>query len=130
LGWRYPDRLLAQQHAASRRPHFSHHESADPVPPQGTLDRFLLRTEQTGWAVLYVTKAFSLRVGEEAARHALQPRRPTAFPGGLLPLLFGKAAVQHAPADPERPADVVDGVRLIVVQDERLGPLLVVELWA
>src|SRR5208337_1021467 len=53
LGWRYPDRLLAQQHAASRRPHFSHHESADPVPPQGTLDRFLLRTEQTGWAVLY-----------------------------------------------------------------------------
>ena len=25
----------------------------DPVPPQGTLDRFLLRTEQTGWAVLY-----------------------------------------------------------------------------
>src|SRR5208337_2198079 len=23
-------------------------------PPQGTLDRFLLRTEQTGWAVLYL----------------------------------------------------------------------------
>ena len=33
---------------------FSHHASKDPVPPRGTLDRFLLRTEQTGWAVLYV----------------------------------------------------------------------------
>ena len=33
---------------------FSHHASKDPVPPRGTLDRFLLRTEQTGWAVLYL----------------------------------------------------------------------------
>jgi hypothetical protein len=29
------------------------HETEDPVLPRGTLDRFLLRTEQTGWAVLY-----------------------------------------------------------------------------
>ena len=35
---------------------FSHHASKDPVPPWGTLDRFLLRTEQTGWAVLYSKK--------------------------------------------------------------------------
>src|SRR5271165_1928689 len=42
------------------RPHFNHHESEDPVPPQGTLDRFLLRTEQTGWAVLYINSSISL----------------------------------------------------------------------
>src|SRR5271157_5337958 len=32
---------------------FSYHASKDPVPPRGTLDRFLLRTEQTGWPVAY-----------------------------------------------------------------------------
>ncbi len=30
------------------------HETEEPVPLQGTLDRFLLRPEQTGWAKLYV----------------------------------------------------------------------------
>ena len=29
------------------------HETEEPVPLQGTLDRFLLRPEQTGWAKLY-----------------------------------------------------------------------------
>ena len=47
------DTFLDRQDAASRRPHFSHHASEDPVPPRGTLDRFLLRTEQTGWSVVY-----------------------------------------------------------------------------
>ena len=47
---------LDRQDAASRRPHFSHHASKDPVPPRGTLDRFLLRTEQTGWPVAYCTE--------------------------------------------------------------------------
>src|SRR4051794_29568660 len=50
------------------------------------------------------------------------------FPVRLLPLLCGEVTVERAPADPERPADVVDGVRLVIVQGERLGPLLVVEL--
>src|SRR5271165_1807527 len=45
------------------RPHFNHHESEDPVPPRGTLDRFLLRTEQTGWAVAYVA---GVRIGGHA----------------------------------------------------------------
>jgi len=29
------------------------HETEEPVPLQGTLGRFLLRPEQTGWAILY-----------------------------------------------------------------------------
>ena len=33
-------------------PAFRHHEREDPVPPRGTLDRFLLH-EQTGWSVAY-----------------------------------------------------------------------------
>ena len=37
-------------------------------------------------------------------------------------------AVEPAPAHPDRPADVVDGVRLGMVQREGLGPLLLVEL--
>ena len=32
---------------------FQHQNSEEPVPPRGTLDRILLRTEQTGWAVVY-----------------------------------------------------------------------------
>src|SRR5271157_3538085 len=34
-------------------PEFSHRETEEPVPPQGTLERLLLRTEQTGWSVVY-----------------------------------------------------------------------------
>src|SRR5208337_3421117 len=34
-------------------PEFSHRETKEPVPPQGTLERLLLRTEQTGWSVVY-----------------------------------------------------------------------------
>src|SRR5208337_4988301 len=30
-----------------------HRETKEPVPPQGTLERLLLRTEQTGWSVVY-----------------------------------------------------------------------------
>src|SRR3954453_633199 len=37
---------------ASRRPQFNHQDT-EPVPLRGTLDRILLRPEQTGWAVLY-----------------------------------------------------------------------------
>src|SRR5271157_3413531 len=37
-------------------PEFSHRETQEPVPPQGTLDRLLLRTEQTGWSVVYVRR--------------------------------------------------------------------------
>ena len=29
------------------------HETEEPVPLQGTLDRLVLRPEQTGWAILY-----------------------------------------------------------------------------
>ena len=32
----------------------------EPVPPRGTLDRILLRTEQTGWAVVYTDGAVTL----------------------------------------------------------------------
>src|SRR3954451_16484741 len=37
---------------AYRRPQFNHQDT-EPVPLRGTLDRVLLRPEQTGWAVLY-----------------------------------------------------------------------------
>jgi hypothetical protein len=47
---------------------------------------------------------------------------------GLSLPLFGETAVQRAPADPERPAAVIDRVRLVAVKDERLGPPLGIEL--
>ena len=34
-------------------PEFSHRETEEPVPTRGTLERLLLRTEQTGWSVVY-----------------------------------------------------------------------------
>src|SRR5208337_2347114 len=40
-------------------PEFSHRETKEPVPPQGTLERLLLRTEQTGWSVVYVFSTLS-----------------------------------------------------------------------
>ena len=57
---------------------------------------------------------FPLGVSQEAAGH------PS--------LALGEVAVERGPADPERPADVVDGVRLVVVQREGLGLLLRVQL--
>src|SRR3954453_1322358 len=50
------------------------------------------------------------------------------FPVRLLPLLCGEVTVERAPAAPEGPGVVVGVVCLVVVQGERLGPLLVVEL--
>src|SRR5512135_2267773 len=41
---------------------------------------------------------------------------------------LGQVTVEGGPADPERPADVGDGVRLVVVQREGLGLLLRVQL--
>src|SRR5262249_24013926 len=41
---------------------------------------------------------------------------------------LGQVTVEGGPADPERPADVGDGVRLIVVQGTGLGLLLRVQL--
>src|SRR5271157_6629803 len=41
-------------------PEFSHRETKEPVPPQGTLERLLLRTEQTGWSVVYDPIGFVL----------------------------------------------------------------------
>ena len=35
-------------------PEFSHRETEEPVPTRGTLERLLLRTEQTGWSVVYL----------------------------------------------------------------------------
>src|SRR5208337_2538951 len=40
-------------------PEFSHRETKEPVPPQGTLERLLLRTEQTGWSVVYYPRVVS-----------------------------------------------------------------------
>ena len=39
------------------------HETEEPVPLQGTLDRLVLRPEQTGWAILYVQFVVSLMGG-------------------------------------------------------------------
>ena len=41
-------------------PEFSHRETEEPVPTRGTLERLLLRTEQTGWSVVYVPEPVSL----------------------------------------------------------------------
>src|SRR5512143_656753 len=41
---------------------------------------------------------------------------------------LGQVTVEGGPPDPERPADVGDGVRLVVVQHEGLGLLLRVQL--
>src|SRR5271157_2716014 len=71
---------LAQQHAPPRRPHFSHHESEDPVPPRGTLDRFLLRTEQTGWAVAYRAVGFVLTLFYQRPESELETLGFFAYP--------------------------------------------------
>ena len=50
------------------------HETEEPVPLQGTLDRLLLRPEQTGWAILY-----ELMAGEIAGISTFLYRTPVQY---------------------------------------------------
>ena len=66
-------------------PEFSHRETEEPVPTRGTLERLLLRTEQTGWSVVYPcvpssssTASHSARTGASTAWPAT--RRQTKLP--------------------------------------------------
>ncbi len=47
------------------------HETEEPVPLQGTLDRLVLRPEQTGWAILYI--ALPLDIGDSHPPEGFSP---------------------------------------------------------
>src|SRR5208337_31741 len=55
-------------------PEFSHRETKEPVPPQGTLERLLLRTEQTGWSVVYISTVLTLELEVESDERSFRGR--------------------------------------------------------
>src|SRR5271157_395174 len=74
-------------------PEFSHRETEEPVPPQGTLERLLLRTEQTGWSVVYFRPTLS--VGGASCGGNLAARRPRAERIQSLEKCLSKARCQR-----------------------------------
>src|SRR5271157_3118403 len=82
-------------------PEFSHRETKEPVPPQGTLERLLLRTEQTGWSVVYNRN----RIGKDRTGPDLDDRPLSIYqyvtepgdPSGHLKLFLHKR--RRSPVD-------------------------------
>jgi len=97
-------------------PEFSHRETKEPVPPQGTLERLLLRTEQTGWSVVYETagaegrKQSQTSKGETTRKPRSRDGRP-ARQSGRRPVASeaeGSELLRAAGVPPLRRSDDLD----------------------
>src|SRR5208337_3503748 len=88
-------------------PEFSHRETKEPVPPQGTLERLLLRTEQTGWSVVYKkcrgpTVALTAEKTSECLLLATKRLFSSSGSGGMVQKHLFSGNTRDLSADPDR----------------------------